>query len=258
VAGTALVGQSYRAYTWSDADGVRLYEPVADVDVADSHGLAINSQGTVVGISYFVRGDGQNVQAPTLWRPDGEAVVLPSWGDRPWAIANAINEAGVVAGLDGPPSAVVWPAYDQEPVWLEGAVGGRAWGINDRGDIVGVVNHFAMLWRDHVGTILHPLPGHAAATARDLTEPDAEGRIRVVGWSEAQHWGPQAERRPVIWIVDGTDIQVEELYPPAGHPGAIAKAITIHNGDVVVVGTSYTRDSAFAVMWSTSRDACGP
>jgi hypothetical protein len=50
---------------------------------------------------------------------------------------------------------------------------------------------------------------------------------------------------------------VAELYPPAGHLGAFAKAVRIIKGEVVVVGTSYKHGSAFAVMWTTSRDVCG-
>lgn len=81
--------------------------------------------------------------------------------------------------------------------------------------------------------------------------------IHVVGWSEPSLWGPNVERRPVIWTVDGSDVQVAELYPPEGYLGAIAKAIKIVQGERVVVGTSYASDSGSAVMWSTSRDVCG-
>jgi hypothetical protein len=254
VAGSAVVEGLEHAYTWSEAEGVRFYGPPAGTQFTSAYAGAINSHGVIVGSSSRYGEQGIAEMAPTLWRPDGEVIVLPNPGGG-WALARGINDAGIVVGYAGGLNAAAWLAPDEDPILLGG---GQAWAINNHGDITGVQQNQAVLWRDRQPTYLKALPGHNAATARSLTEPDDDGMIRVVGWSEPELWGPSVERRPVIWTVRGSDVQVAELYPPAGHPGAIAKAVKILNGEVVVVGTSYTQASAFAVMWSSSREVCRP
>jgi hypothetical protein len=252
VAGLAMVGQAYRAFTWSEAAGIRLFEPLPGSHLTQSYASASNSQGMVAGAVSLAN---EQAMAAVVWRADGTGLLLRGQGGS-IALARAINEAGVVAGFLGE-RAAVWPASDQDPVFLPGTAG-QAWGINDRGDVVGVSGPRAVLWRGGQDTQLPALPGHGAATARAVAEPDAAGRIRIVGFSEPTHWAPSIQRRPVIWTVAGADVQVEELYPPAGHPGAIAKSITVRNGELVIVGTSYTPATAFGVMWSTSKNICAP
>jgi hypothetical protein len=265
VAGHTVVGQRDRAYTWSEAGGEQLYYPPSGgVEFTSCYAGAINSHGVIVGSSSVAGSQGTTEVTATLWRPDAGAVALPN-NLGGWALARGINDSGVVVGYAGlnPLSgggmrAAAWLAPDGNPVPLPDSGDGQAWGINNRGDIVGIVGPLAALWRGGgARTLLKALPGHGAATARALTEPDDEDVIHVVGWSEPTWWGPSLERRPVIWTVDGSDVQVAELHPPAGHASAFAKAVKIVRGELVVVGTSYTVDSAFAVMWSTSRSVCG-
>jgi uncharacterized membrane protein len=186
-------------------------------------------------------------------------------------LAHGINDSGVVVGYAGlrvrrdsagvhseGMHAAAWLGPDEDPVLLDEGADGQAWGINSQGDIVGVVGPHAALWRaGGQRLLLAALPGHGAATARALTEPDGDNVIHVVGWSEPALWGPSVEARPVIWTVDGSDVQVTELYPPEGYLGAIAKAIKIVQGERVVVGTSYTLYRTSAVMWRTSTAVCG-
>jgi hypothetical protein len=256
VTGHAVEGQADRAYTWTEAAGARLYPPPAGTSFTSSSATAINSHGVVVGASMTYGPQGVDEMGATLWRPDGEAVALRNHMGG-WALARGISDAGVVVGYAGQ-NATAWEAPDEDPVLLAEGSNGQAWGINKQGVIVGVVGPQAAMWRGRQRTILAPLPGHAAATARAVSEPDANNVIRVVGWSEPTWWGPSVERRPVIWTVDRFGVGVEDLHPPAGHLSAFAKAVRIMQGEVVVVGTSYTSDSAFAVMWSTSREVCAP
>jgi hypothetical protein len=253
VAGEVTVDQLARAFTWTDAGGFRTYDPPARFNF--SYASSINSHGAIAGASAVVDARGTGEMAPTVWQPDGQTFVLrnPAGG---WALARGINDAGVVVGYAGT-HAAAWPTPHENPILLADGQGGQAWGINNQGHIVGVVGPDAVLWRGEQRTFLPPLPGNGAATARAVTEPDSDDVIRVIGWSEPALWGPATERRAVIWTVDG-GVQVTELPHPAGHPGAIAKAIRIIQGEVVVVGTGYTPDSASALMWSTSRDVCRP
>jgi hypothetical protein len=252
VAGGLVVEQLDRAFTWSEADGFRIYDSPAGFNY--SYASSINIHGAVAGASAVVGAQGFDEMAAIVWQPDGQTQPLrnPAGG---WALARGINDAGVVVGYAGD-HAAAWQTPHENPILLADGQEGQAWGINNQGHIVGVAGPHAALWRGAQRTLLPALPGHGAATARALTEPDADGVIRVVGWSEPRLWGPSTERRAVMWTVD-RDVQVTELYLPAGHLGAIAKAIRIVQGEVVVVGTAYTADSASAVMWSTSRDVCG-
>jgi hypothetical protein len=256
VVGGVTVDGVGRAYSWSEADGFRLY-PMPDGAAAftGAMGSGINSQGVIAGTIWGSDFD----EAAVLWHPDGEAVVLRRVSR---TTATGINEAGVVVGTAHAMPAI-WRAPDEDPVRLQGNAVGQGWGINQRGDVVGVGGVTAMdlgagLWRDGQHTRLIALPGHDAAIARSLTDPDTDNVIRAVGWSEPVAWGGAVARRPVLWTVDGSHVHVADLYPPPGHLGAIAKEIKILQGEVVIIGTSYTQDSAFAVMWSTSRDVCGP
>jgi hypothetical protein len=262
VVGVVTTDGADRAYTWSEAGGVRLYLPPAGpdgVNLTSSFGAAINSHGVIAG-----HGARTDFQSATVWRQDSEPIVLrahPLGSSLSSYWANAINDAGVVVGQEGARPAV-WSASGEDPERLAGNLVGRAWGLNNRGDVVGVVGpsisalNEAMLWRDSQPVRLMALPGHEAATVRSVTDPDDHGVIRAVGWSEPVLWRSMLERRPVIWTVDPSGVHVAELYPPTGHPSAIAKEIKIVNGELVIIGTSYTQDSAYAVMWSTSRDVC--
>jgi hypothetical protein len=263
VVGVLAVPGDDRAYSWSEAGGFRLHAPPAGAGFTSSAAAAINSHGTIAGSIWAHGPSGTTEMAAALWRPDGGVIVLrnPLGG---LALTRAINDDGVAvgyAGSWGSHHATAWRAHDEDPLILAGGLEGQAWGINNWGDIVGVVGPQAALWRGGQRTLLPALPGHGAATARALTERvtvlGADAVIRVVGWSEPTWWGPAGQRRPVVWTVDRSDVEVAELYPPAGHLGAFAKAVRIIKGEVVVVGTSYTHDSAFAVMWTTSRDVCG-
>jgi hypothetical protein len=246
--------QRRRAFTWSESDGVRFYDPPAGSDFVVTSAWGINNHGVVAGDSY-VGGSGGGTAAATLWGPNGETV-LPD--NRGFAVAQAINDAGVVAGSVGtwnqlPVQAVVWLAPDQEPVVLPGATSSYAEAINNHGDVAGRIDtgRQAVLWRDGQAIVLEAPSGYTSARADVLTEPDAQGVVRVVGSiAQASH----DPHRPVIWTLDGTDVQMEELYPPAGDSWASPSAVMIRDGEVVVVGHSA---SGYAVLWTTSREVCG-
>ena len=250
--------QRRRAFTWSESDGVRFYDPPAGSDFVTTSAWGINNHGVVAGNSW-VGGSGWGTAAATLWGPDGETVLLAGPGYA-HAIAQAINDAGIVAGRMGNPpqpyQAVVWLAPDQEPVVLPGGAGSRADAINNYGDVAGSTGlvagwtgQQAVLWRDGQAIILEAPSGYDSARAEALTEPDAHNVVHVLG-----SIGHGPSWRSVIWTVDGTDVQMEELYPPAGDSWAAVTAVTIHGDEVVVVGYSA---SGRAVLWTTSREVCG-
>jgi hypothetical protein len=258
VAGLAVmpIGETLhdRAYTWSESGGARLYHPPAGTSLTSSWASDINSHGVIAGAIHLWGTTAIDSSRATIWGSDGEAIVLPGPGAiSSWA--NVINDAGVVAGRVGL-KAALWLTPDQEPVLLPSARNSTVWGINNRGDVVGQDDTRAVLWRDGQATYLDALPGYGVAQARGLTEPDAHGVILVIGFSSPK-WGPGVELRPVIWTVDGSDVQLTELYAPVGYEGALAKKIMILQDEVVVVGSAYSTNSSAAVMWSTARSVCG-
>jgi len=129
-----------------------------------SEALDIDNEGRVVGWARPVRPDGslpltrhgflwQNGKMTDLGPPDEEE-----------SIAYAINDSGVIAGRLGSTTgrAVIW--QDGEMSFLPGSEPSQAFGINNRGEVVGTyipsgTTFHAALWRDGVRYDLNDLVG---------------------------------------------------------------------------------------------------
>ena len=117
-------------------------------DFAASWGVALNERGDVIGQSSR-ESDNPEQSRPFLWR-HGLLSALP--GPDPYApylTANAVNNRGQVAGgyerrLPFVRVAVVW---DDGTLWELGGSNSYAMAINQQGDVVGVANGHAALWR---------------------------------------------------------------------------------------------------------------
>src|SRR5260370_3925860 len=136
---------------------------------------------------------------PVLWEK-GQPQPLPTLGSDPDGAADAINDRGQAVGYSGTCTAalhaVLWEDGKASPLPDLGT-GATAFGINDRGQIVGLVGSpdnstfYASLWQNAAITNLQTLPGDFAAIASGINN-----RGQVVGstldssfnWSHAFIW----------------------------------------------------------------------
>ncbi|MEI6342645.1 MAG: Ig-like domain-containing protein [Verrucomicrobiota bacterium] len=167
--------------------------------------MAVNDRGHVVGRTR----PGAEWSRPFLWRGGGTVEVLGEM-------------EGEARDIDGRGRVVGWRVPLREPVraflWDDGvftdltAEASQAWGINDAGQVVGVVGESdperrAFVWSEGRMQILGSLPGHNAWGA----SINASGT--VAGWGRAM--GAGMSDRAMVWkdgtafdlnaLVDGTD-----------------------------------------------------
>lgn len=157
----------YSVLVWDNGKATRVDVPGDDQSLTDA-----TSTGTAVG-----RGWGENGPTPYLVR-DGRVTRLPVAGT---GVAQAINEAGRIAGTRDDRQPVIWPTADSKPVDL--ALPGPRWrgeavDIDEDGTVVGVVSaddgqsEHAQIWlADGTGRLL-PEPtvnGRRAASFRPLS-----------------------------------------------------------------------------------------
>jgi len=191
-----------------------------------SSAWAINSIGTVVGVSYSSGGGSR----ATLWPAGGGAPRdLGSPPGATWCSAAGINDAGDVVGscqgdIGVPAGAILWPADGSPPRYLETS-GGDAMAINNGGDIVGSVlvgpEQHAALWpSDGSGQRdLGTLPGHSRSVATGINSSR-----HIVGFSEG--YSNAASMRAVVWE------------PLVQQPQSITFTSSPPNG--AIVGGTYT------------------
>ena len=163
----------------------------------------INNRGQIAGTADTADTDPGcppfHVSLPALWE-DGKVQPLPTVGGDPDGFAFDINSQGQAAGFSGTCTnalhAVSWTNGTASPLPDIGG-GAIAEGINDRGQIVGIIGsadgttEFGALWQNGELTNLGTLPGDFAAIATGINN-----RGQVVGstldsnffWSHGFIW----------------------------------------------------------------------
>ena len=168
---------------------------------------AMNNRGQITGFAETTASDSScpasspsKTDSPVIWE-DGKARALLTVGSDPDGEANAINDQGQAVGYSGTCTAalhaVLWEKNGTAFPLPDLGTGGFAFGINNRGQIVGDVaspdgtTFYAALWRNGAITNLRTLPGDFAAIASGINNQG-----QVVGstldasfnWSHAFIW----------------------------------------------------------------------
>lgn len=175
-----------------------------------------------------------------------DCVALSAQGSEPRSLAWAMNSKGHVAGQAtfkgaSGAAAALWKQHDRPPKNLTAAIDGeiwasQAWGLNDRGQVVGNVDRMCedcdggqkpYLWQAGVPIELPLLPGtHRSGSARSVN-----GKGRIVGDNYID-----GVFHAVMWR-DGQAINLPSLGSLTGQAQTDSAAYFI-NDDNVVVGTS--------------------
>jgi uncharacterized membrane protein len=157
-------GGGYQAVLWHDGKGRNVALPGNLQELLTD----VNSTGTAVGWSYAGEGD-DTAQVPYVYR-DGEVSKLPGV---PRGSAEAINDAGAIAGNDDRFGPVVWPSATAKPVRLPvpaGTSDAKATDIDEDGTTVGTLdNEIPYVWFPDGAHRALPMPnldGKPAADAR--------------------------------------------------------------------------------------------
>jgi probable HAF family extracellular repeat protein len=151
-----------------------------------SQGFGLNNHGQVVGYAFDGSSAGGRTNHAFLWQDGVMTDLIPA---PQWSSANAINDAGVVAGTYNLNRPFIW--QDGVLTDLGGFGGGASFGyahdINNAGQVVGSsfvnngsegISQHAFLWQDGVMTDLGALPGLPDSRAHGVNELG-----QVVGFS---------------------------------------------------------------------------
>jgi probable HAF family extracellular repeat protein len=188
-----IVGAKYFAdidrtvpISWNPRDGVE--KVVGDLPGAQN-GVAtdINNRGSIVGYVLY-----DDIPSGFLWTEADGFIDLGSF------VPNAINDRGQMAGSCFEGSLNVAPCF-----WEDGSVSdlrdgapyGGAFGINDRGEVVGQVGLSAFVWSPRTGTVRLPteLPGQSIGYAGVINN-----RGLIAGFRS-----PGVARELALWTRDG-------------------------------------------------------
>jgi hypothetical protein len=157
-------GGGYQAVIWHDGKGRDVMLP-GDLEELLTD---VNSTGTAVGWSYTGSGS-KAAQVPYVYR-DGRVSKLPGV---PRGSADAINDAGAIAGNDDSRGAVVWPSATAKPIRLPVPAGtseAKAGDIDEDGTTVGTLdNKIPYVWfadGTHRALPIPSIDGKPAAAAR--------------------------------------------------------------------------------------------
>lgn len=184
VGGHSGVDGRVRAFRWTQASG-----PVFLSDRGGSFNSvrAVNIHGDAVGLFNTPE---DSPQRAAFWNAAGELRELPRLPGGPYASAQAINNAGLVAGVADTPGreshAVLWhPDGRMQDI---GTLGGRssiALGVNELGEVVGSSEKTAdgelgaFFWTEESGMLELPgLPGAKYTQAQRINENG-----QIVGYS---------------------------------------------------------------------------
>jgi uncharacterized membrane protein len=152
-------------YAFRAAPGLQILgKPfLSPADGYQAYGLGVNEAGVVVGWSHgAVQGVGTLLAFSAIWTADTIQFIPLGLPNNTVSQANEINDQGVVAG--------------------EYTLSGQK---------------RAYLWRQGVPRRdIAPLPGGTSATALALNNADAQGALRVVGWSTV----PGGQTHATVWI----------------------------------------------------------
>ncbi len=180
-----------------------------------SRGYAINDAGVIVGES-----DNNNSRA-FRWDPvNGLTELLNIAGNR-GGVAHDINNAGVIVGISSNGQAA------RPTRWVNGVASdlgsldgqtntfGRAWGVNEAGDIVGfsrvqsspTVVSQATLWRGNALINLRSLLPNSFSEAIAINDANVAVGVAVAGTTP----GGTSIRRAVRWDLSGPTPTIEEL-----------------------------------------------
>jgi probable HAF family extracellular repeat protein len=221
-----------------DHGALRQINGLAGTDYTTVFG--INDVGVVVGGSNTANA----VRAFANTPGGGTWELRPLPGDIA-STAFAVNNLGEASGFSSGPDgehAVIWAANNTVTA-LPGASGivMRAFGLNERRDVVGAVDHGtgrrAVLW-PHAGPpqVLALLPGHVTGEAAGVNASGA-----IVGYSADS----ANQRRAALWISSGGITNLGTL--PGGD---FSQAFGINDsGDVVGTSTSNSGNRAF--LWTS-------
>jgi len=225
VGGTSVSPTEFHAFVWRDGRMTDLGTLGGTFSLA----TGINDRGDVVGLGETASGDFHAFR----WR-DGRLVDLGPGS------AEAVDDRGLVVGFAGGPA--VWRRDVAHPLALvDGADGGQALDINQRGDIAGYVTfpsgsaiNQAVVWRRGVPRVLSGLEG-VLSQALALND---RGQV-IGGWETVDGFGG------FLWD-DGELTQLPSLIGPIG-----GGANDINNRGVIVGRSPDPTDTFLnrAVLW---------
>jgi probable HAF family extracellular repeat protein len=206
------------AFRWQDGAMVDLTQPGAN----SCYAFDINNRGDIAGACD---------RDPMVWTGDGATrLVLPD--GYTWGTADAINDAGVIAGTmqlpSGPRVPVRWRNGVPTPLPLPpGATSGVVNGINARGVIVGyvvtAVGYEPVLWEDDVPI---PLAGRWGGFQGFAWGINDRGDIAVHGWaSPTNAYGGHVWRDGVFLRLEG-DGSVQDI----NNRGVVVGRIFVDSG----------------------------
>ena len=175
--------------SWNPRDGVE--KVIGDLPGAES-GIAtdINNRGTIVGNIVY-----NMVPRGFMWSEADGFIDLGSF------VPNAINDRGQIAGTcveELSQDFQVRPCFWEDGSITDlsdGARSGGAFGINDRGEVVGQVDLSAFVWSPRTGTVRLPteLPGQSVASASVINNRGLIAGVR----------SPSVARELALWTRDG-------------------------------------------------------
>jgi probable HAF family extracellular repeat protein len=181
---------------------------------------AINNRGQIVGFAEDGNVDptcqpgttNNRIQLPVLWE-SGKAQALPTLDRDPDGVAYWINDRGQAVGYSGNCAgaihAVSWENHTPSPLPDYGN-GGKASGINNQGQIVGMVGsadgktQTGVLWQNDTLTDLRLLPGDVGGLASGIND---KGQVVGSNWDSNFNW-----LHAFIWQDDVTT-DLNTLFP---------------------------------------------
>ncbi len=219
VAGKA---ESEKLVIWTREEGIR------EVAIPDRLGnvepMGLNEKGDIVG----------QVTATTTNRGQAFAYIQGKFQllSQAASEARAINDAGQIVGEESP-GPVLWSGSQGRQ--LAGCCGGRVFGINNRGEVVGELNnregqYSAFVWDDVRGLRIIAPAGSRSSTALAINN---SGQILIQGFSPNQ-----------VFLRDR-----DRLSPVVLSPEFASQPLALNNCDVIVGEYGTSSDYYHAFIW---------